>query len=90
MKPGQDCLGCHGNFAAAGTASRSAGVSGLSVAIKVGGMVQTTTTNAVGNFYVGGTGQVTDATINGVAMPAGNGITGHCNTCHHVGGVVIP
>ena len=89
MRPGQDCLGCHSGFAAAGTVRRAAGVSGLAVSINVGGSARTTTTNSVGNFYVSGSGAVTAATINGVSMPGGNGITGHCNGCH-AGGVPLP
>jgi hypothetical protein len=89
MKPGQDCLGCHGNFAAAGTVkSATGGISNLAVAITVGGVVQPTTTNSVGNFYVGGSGLVSAATIGGRTMAAA-GISGHCNGCHS-GGIALP
>jgi len=95
MRPGSECLSCHDGsgeaprFAAAGTVVRAAGASGLTVSVTVGGSVQTTTTASSGNFAIRGSGTVTAATVNGTAMPGGNGITGRCNACHG-GNVPVP
>lgn len=89
MRPGTDCLDCHtggepGRFAAAGTVFRASGggAAGVTVTATIGGTVQTATTSRAGNFAFGGSGAVTAATVGGVAMPGGSGITGHCNQCH--------
>lgn len=95
MRPGDDCLRCHG-FTAAGTvyASPSAGadqgIAGVMVAITdKNGAVQALTTNSAGNFY----------TKAAIAFPASvtvsrNGQTvsmaqslaqGGCNGCHVAG-----
>jgi hypothetical protein len=92
MKPGQDCLGCHGNFAAAGTVRNNASgpISGLTVDITMGTGHLTTTTNSVGNFYVSGSGTPSDATINGISMSSRSvtALNGHCNSCH-TGGIAL-
>jgi len=98
MRPGSDCLSCHDGsgeaprFAAAGTVVRAGGAGGLAVSVTINGVAQPTTTASSGNFAIRGSGTVTAATVGGVAMPGGNGITGHCNACHGVstGAITAP
>lgn len=57
MRPGEDCLACHGEFTAAGTVYASAtagageGVAGATVTLVGTAGSDTVTTNAAGNFY---------------------------------------
>jgi hypothetical protein len=57
MRPGEDCLSCHGSFTAAGTvygavaAAAGAGLAGATVTIDGSTASVTLTTNAAGNFY---------------------------------------
>jgi len=92
MRPGENCLACHGNFRAAGTvyASVSAGqcdgISGATVTLTDDvGTVVTRTTNSAGNFY---TTQALvfpvqiSVTAGGQTVQMANAANGACNTCH--------
>jgi hypothetical protein len=94
MNPGQDCLGCHHEFTAAGTvyasgsADASAGIAGVTVRIWDGSQEITMTTNGAGNFYTTqafARGSSTHVTVTGAAM-SGFLIDGGCNHCHAPGG----
>ena len=97
MRPGEDCLGCHGNFTLAGTvyaaatAAADQGVAGIDVAVvPSSGPSFALTSNAAGNFYTTRTDfafpvtvSVTDG-LTTLAMPmAADG--GGCNGCHGAG-----
>ena len=94
MRPGDDCLACHG-FGAAGTvyASTSAlagdGISGVTVRITDGiGRVVTRTSNSAGNFY---TSQslvpplLVAVTSGGTTRTMADAPSGACNACHGSG-----
>lgn len=57
MRPGENCLSCHGDFTAAGTVYASAtaaageGVAGVTVTLDGSSVTDEVTTNAAGNFY---------------------------------------
>lgn len=92
MRPGENCLACHGNFRAAGTvyASVSAGpcegIPGATVRITDSQpTVVTRTTNSAGNFFV------TQAlvpplqivvTAGGQTVQMASAPSGACNSCH--------
>ncbi|HET9552491.1 MAG TPA: hypothetical protein VFP50_05940 [Anaeromyxobacteraceae bacterium] len=86
MRPGSDCLGCHGSFAAAGTVFHAdgTGAAGVTVHVTVGGTPRTLTTNAAGNFYLVGSGAVTapSLTSGATTLTMASTPTGHCNGCH--------
>jgi hypothetical protein len=94
MRPGEDCLGCHHEFTAAGTvyASASATQGAAGVAVTIYGMTQDVhlTTNGVGNFYTtvsfgygsGASVQVAGATM---SQPLTSSSIGGCNSCHDAG-----
>lgn len=94
MRPGDDCLACHG-FGAAGTVYASAaalageGLSGVTVRITDdAGHDVTRTSNAAGNFY---TSQSlvpplqVSITAGGATRTMANAPNGACNTCHGSG-----
>lgn len=93
MRPGDDCVSCHGNFRAAGTVYASVtagpcdGISGALVRITDDvGTVVTRTTNAAGNFYA--TQALVpplrvEVTSGGTTVPMiGTAPHGACNECH--------
>ncbi len=86
MAPGSACLTCHGpngiaskKFTAAGTFPPQG------QQVRVGG--QSTTTNAVGNFYIEAPITFTAATSVGGRSMEGGAPHGDCNQCHGAGGV---
>lgn len=93
MAAGQPCLSCHGPGGMATTKFWSAGTfPGARRTVSVAG--QTTTTNAVGNFYFEYTGSAppvtfgspVPASVGGSAMEGG-APSGDCNLCHGNGGM---
>lgn len=84
MRPGEQCLACHGNGGSACTKFSSAGTFTdvpLGTLVDVGGV--TTRTNSVGNFFV--TAPITftaNASVGGRSMEGG-APDGDCNRCHH-------
>lgn len=94
MRPGEDCLGCHQEFTAAGTVFASAGgTQGVAgVAVVIYGMTQDVhlTTNAAGNFYTTasfgyGSGATVQVGTGGMATALASRSVGACNTCHGAG-----
>lgn len=95
MRPGDDCLSCHG-FRAAGTIYAAAaagpceGIAGAAVTISDDqGHSVTATSNAAGNFFTSSTlvpPLHVSVTLGGdsVAMP-GTAEHGRCNECHGEG-----
>jgi hypothetical protein len=92
MRPGDNCLGCHSNFSAAGTVfgADGAGAAGLTVTLTDSASTQaSTTTNSAGNFYFEQNlsepfqVSITDGT-NTAEMP--DAPNGGCNSCHEAGG----
>jgi hypothetical protein len=92
---GRDCLGCHRNFAVAGTLYRADGSAypGASVRLTTaaaggGAVVLSVSTDASGNFYttqaVGfGSGLYADAAGTGARRSKTAPVTsGACNSCH--------
>jgi hypothetical protein len=91
MRPGEDCLACHGGsgearrFSAAGTVFRERGgaAAGVRIGVTIGGRTLATTTNSAGNFWFTQAGAVSAAEVAGIGpMPEGAGIEGSCNACH--------
>ncbi len=92
MKPGEDCLGCHGGGggeeeAVAWTVAGTFGGPGSSVWIQdAGGRSFTLTANQAGNFYTREAVQFPlNVSVDGNAMPA-QVTYGGCNRCHGSGG----
>ncbi len=85
MAPGSDCLACHGPAGLAVTKFTAAGTfPPANQAVTVGGF--STTTNAVGNFYL--SNPITfpaPASVGGSSMEGGAPYGG-CGRCHGVGG----
>lgn len=94
MRPGEDCLGCHQEFTAAGTVyASSTGTQGVAgVTVRIFGMSQdvTLTTNSAGNFYTtvnfgygnSATVQVMGATQQMTNQQLTSRSIGGCNSCH--------
>jgi hypothetical protein len=95
MRPGEDCLGCHGGgeaaFSAAGTVFRADGsaASGLTVTlVDSQSALASTTTNSVGNFFFEEPlappfqVSITDGTASVTMQDA----TRACNACHQTAG----
>jgi hypothetical protein len=96
MRPGEDCLGCHAEFTAAGTvygADASQGLAGVTV--RIDGTRQqnvTMTTNGAGNFYTTvdfGYGPGATVTVQGASGQSPYELTNRtfaaCNSCHPAG-----
>ena len=90
MRPGEDCLDCHGNSGEAVTKFSAAGTWRAGVPVTVG--TWSTTTNSVGNFYLYADTNPIDfgtarapifqpASVNGESMDGGTR-DGSCNRCH--------
>jgi len=95
-QPGEDCLGCHREFTAAGTvygADASQGLAGVTV--RIDGTRQqnvTLTTNSAGNFYTTvdfGYGPGATVTVQGASGQSPYELTNRsfaaCNSCHPAG-----
>jgi hypothetical protein len=91
MRPGEDCLGCHSEFTAAGTVYASSDATqGLEgVQVKIYGMSQdvTMTSNSVGNFYTTvsfgyGSGAFVHVGSQQMATPLTSRSIAGCNSCH--------
>jgi hypothetical protein len=83
MRPGANCLACHG-FTAAGTVYTSGGAAASGVSVTIAGASRSIplTTNSAGNFY---TSEAITFPANVTVGGGGASMTaarGDCNTCH--------